>query len=216
MAYFRCGGGLPTQAKAVTATTSQQIVLPDDGNVLESVTVNPQSHSSYYPSASSYYDVDGYEQINLGNNHNYKYVRVHGTHELTETTLWTNPSPSSSFSKQNITLSQNMTNFKYLRIEYAPRPNSSYSSTAVSILVEVDSFFLNSTDYYTNYKSTPTLAAIAPTGVEVIRIVLRDCNYWSKGTDNPKIIGFANGYIDTGSFESDNWACVPLHIYGLK
>ena len=78
MAYFRCGGGLPTQAKAVTATTSQQIVLPDEGNVLESVTVNPQNHTDYYPSASTYYNVSGSESINLGANHNYRYVRVKG------------------------------------------------------------------------------------------------------------------------------------------
>lgn len=100
MAYFRCGGGLPTQTKSVTATTSQQIVVPDDGNLLESVTVNPQSHSSYYPSASGYYNVSGSEQINLGANHNYRYVRIKANSPtiVASVDVWTNPSPTSSVS----------------------------------------------------------------------------------------------------------------------
>lgn len=70
MAYFRCGGGLPTQTKSTTATTSQQIVTPDSGYVLESVTVNPQNHSlqATPTTRTSYYD--------LGSNHNVRYINT--------------------------------------------------------------------------------------------------------------------------------------------
>lgn len=72
MAYFRCGGGLPTQPKSTTATTSQQTVTPDDGYVLESVTVNPQNHSEiYYPSENTSYN-------DMGINHNKRYVNTSG------------------------------------------------------------------------------------------------------------------------------------------
>ena len=67
-------GTTPTQTKTVTATTSAQTVTPDSGYALSSVTVNPQSHSGYYPSASTNITTNGTKD--LGNNHNYRYVNV--------------------------------------------------------------------------------------------------------------------------------------------
>jgi len=42
-----------------------------------------------------------------------------GGGDLSETTLWTNPNPSASFSAQTVTLSQSITNFKYIAFTYA-------------------------------------------------------------------------------------------------
>lgn len=67
-------GTTPTQTKTVTATTSAQTVTPDSGYALSSVTVNPQSHSGHYPSASTNITTNGTKD--LGNNHNYRYVNV--------------------------------------------------------------------------------------------------------------------------------------------
>ena len=67
-------GTTPTQTKTVTATTSAQTVTPDSGYALSSVTVNPQSHSGYYPSAATNITTNGTKD--LGDNHNYRYVNV--------------------------------------------------------------------------------------------------------------------------------------------
>lgn len=60
----------PSQTKSVTATTSQQTVTPDSGKLLNSVTVNPQSHSG----TSSTYTSNGTKD--LGANHNIRYVSI--------------------------------------------------------------------------------------------------------------------------------------------
>lgn len=39
-----------------------------------------------------------------------------GGGQMTETVLWTNPSPTTSFTLQTITLSENFTNYDYVRI----------------------------------------------------------------------------------------------------
>ena len=64
------GGGSTLQAnKTVTATTSQQIVQPDQGyDGLEQVTVNPQVHTATYTPAENTAAND------MGVNNNYRYV----------------------------------------------------------------------------------------------------------------------------------------------
>jgi hypothetical protein len=52
---------------------------------------------------------------------------------MSETVLWTNPSPGSSFSVQNVALSQSFRDFKYVKI-YSK--NSVTSSTSAGIAVE--------------------------------------------------------------------------------
>jgi hypothetical protein len=44
--------------------------------------------------------------------------------KYTETSLWTNSTPTSSFSAQAVTLSQSMADFKYLKIKVAPSTTS--------------------------------------------------------------------------------------------
>ena len=66
------GGGSTLQAnKTVTATTSQQIVQPDQGyDGLEQVTVNPQEHTATYTPAVDTAAND------MGVNNNYRYVNT--------------------------------------------------------------------------------------------------------------------------------------------
>ena len=47
-----------------------------------------------------------------------------GGGKYTETSLWTNSAPTSSFSAQAVTLSQSMADFKYLKIKVAPSTTS--------------------------------------------------------------------------------------------
>lgn len=48
-----------------------------------------------------------------------------GTKTLTETTLWTNSSPTANFAAQDVTLSQSMRNFDYLKVTYKLEKTSS-------------------------------------------------------------------------------------------
>lgn len=70
------GGGSTLQAnKTVTATTSQQIVQPDEGyDGLEQVTVNPQEHTATYTPAADTAAND------MGAQNNYRYVNTSGMH----------------------------------------------------------------------------------------------------------------------------------------
>ena len=60
-----------------------------------------------------------------------------GGGSMTETTLWTNSSPSASFAAQTITLSDNISNYDYIRIKYRynnTTPTDSYAMTDVTSL----------------------------------------------------------------------------------
>ena len=76
------GGGSTLQAnKTVTATTSQQIVQPDQGyDGLEQVTVNPQEHTATYTPA------DNTAANDMGAQNNYRYVDTSGMHTTTNIT----------------------------------------------------------------------------------------------------------------------------------
>ena len=55
---------------------------------------------------------------------------------LTETVLWTNPSPSSSFSNQTVTLSESYTNYKYVGVKYATGTGSSAPEATMILSTE--------------------------------------------------------------------------------
>ena len=57
--------------------------------------------------------------------------------EYTETSLWTNSSPTSSFTSQTVTLSQSIDNYKYVKIKF--RLSTSNSTTSETIY-SVDDF----------------------------------------------------------------------------
>lgn len=61
-----------------------------------------------------------------------------GGGKYTETSLWTNPSPSSNFSGQTVTLSQGMSNFKYIAIKYKTLKTQTESDAITEILTVED------------------------------------------------------------------------------
>lgn len=63
---------IPTQEKDIIATTSQQVVTPDGGYLLNKVTVDPQRHMNTYTPATDTSNND------MGIIHNYRYVDTSG------------------------------------------------------------------------------------------------------------------------------------------
>lgn len=65
------------------------------------------------------------------------FYRTGGGGSATETVLWTNGSPTSSFAAQTVTLSQSMENFKYLKFKAYGSVNNYLE---INIIVAVDEF----------------------------------------------------------------------------
>ena len=149
------------QSKSVTATSSTQYVYPSSGySGLSSVTVNPQVHSGRVSGSEGvlqdlgqYHNVRYVDNTGLIQPYGTKTIEANGTHDvasyskayvnvppqyipLPETTLWTNSSPTSSFSAQSVTLSKAVQNFEYLEIYY--RFSTSDSTTVRDIFLVED------------------------------------------------------------------------------
>lgn len=63
-----------------------------------------------------------------------------------ETTLWTNPNPDTSFSAQTISLSQNISNFDYIKVEY----KDNYSQDTATYKKD---FYIKVSDWMNPYTS---------------------------------------------------------------
>ena len=140
MAFYECGGGLPTQEKSITATTSQQIVLPDTGFAMSKVTVNPQNHSgSATPtSRTSSYD--------LGLNHNVRYIN---TNSVPNSNSGTYPATSRSSS---LDMGSN-NSYRYVDTTGVPNSNSgTYSATSRGSSLDMGS---TNSYRYVNTNSVP-------------------------------------------------------------
>ena len=121
-----------------------------------------------------------------------------GGGKYTETSLWTNPSPTSNFASQSVSLSESMDNFKYIGIKYK-RTTAATDSITVIILV---SEFKLATDGSTNYH--------IGLGGNNTNTYTRRCDYQSNTN-----IGFANA-ARIGASGTDNSVIIPLEILGLN
>lgn len=122
--------------------------------------------------------------------------------EMTAETLWTNPSPSSTFAAQTITLSKSLTanNYKYIGIEY--RCSLSYANT-MEILVTPTQLKNSGTTYY------PTIclgSKVASSSGRRLRFV----EYVSSTQ-----LSFTTGYQNGSSTTSSGYA-IPTKIKGYK
>lgn len=59
------------------------------------------------------------------------YQKCGGGGGMTETVLWTNSSPTSSFAEQTVTLSQDMSNFDYLKIDFSLSTSDTRQSSVI-------------------------------------------------------------------------------------
>ena len=63
-----------------------------------------------------------------------------GGGKQTETVLWTNSAPTSNFADQNVTLSDSMSNYDYLKFTYKKATNNATSTSAVFSVSDVKNF----------------------------------------------------------------------------
>ena len=115
---------------------------------------------------------------------------------LEETTLWTNSSPTSSFAGQAVALSDDITNYDYIRVYW--RYNTT-DATEVSVLMSVSDFQESATS------GKPNMAI----GVRTSSPTKRGVNYSSNTS-----VGFASAVNDVGNVSNGN--ANPTKITGCK
>lgn len=123
--------------------------------------------------------------------------------KYTETVLWTNPSPTADFAAQTITLSDSISNYKYIGIKYCfNKTNTSIIDTAI-------------------YKTEEMRASTTDSGTDhnAIMLGLQTSNYYSfsrvVGYVSDTSIKFTTGYRLNAASSSAN-ANIPLEILGIN
>lgn len=119
MVLYKASKRKMEQSKTVTATTSPQIIAPDEGYQLTSVTVNPQVHSATKTISTR-------ELVDLGAQHNYRKIDTRSfPRGFSETLLWENSAPATSFEAQDMTLNYNISSYDFIKIVYRQGTSSS-------------------------------------------------------------------------------------------
>lgn len=125
-----------------------------------------------------------------------------GDAQYTETSLWTNQSPTGNFSGQNVTLSDSIDNYKYVSIKY--RASISVADEA-NVIVLVSDLKKSVGHNSTNHIAIETGAQYS-SGTIISRMV----TYVNSTT-----IGFSMAYQLNAATSNAGWA-IPLEILGLN
>ncbi len=124
---------------------------------------------------------------------------VGGGGTLSETVLWTNPTPTASFAARTITLSSDINNFKYLKIVHKL---STSNNTESSVMYAVDDF----KNLIINVGYIFGTISGRPSGSNMARRIGYDSDTSIRFTDSSGI----------GVSTTDNNSLIPLAIYGMK
>ena len=128
-------------------------------------------------------------------------VNVPNTPSLNATTLWTNSSPTSSFSSKTVTLSQSKANFDYLEFIYAL--STSQTTLTRSIIIPASEFTSDTSD-----AANKTRVGLSGKGNSTT--FCRFAFYVSNTS-----VQFSNAY-NVAATGNTNASCIPLYIKGLK
>ncbi len=164
------------------------------------VRVKAANHSGYSDETFLVSSSDTY--IDLSANHSFRYASISVSANPTETVLWTNSSPSSSFASQLVTLSQYYTNFDCIAIEYRMDTTQSIGPSGKRIIVESDQFLgMNEAGSY-------GLALLAcPSSTWYVRRVHSGASH--------NIVSFKACY-QYGTTTTANNKCIPYQVIGIK
>ena len=126
--------------------------------------------------------------------------------KMSETVLWTNPSPTSTFASQTVNLSQSIQNFKYIKFKYA---NNCYDTTVQSsVIISIE-------DWINNQSTSGCHIGLGSRGDigSSVFYYLRFA-YYASNTSITFDVGLQSRIGTTSSTE--NAAAIPLQIIGLK
>lgn len=168
------------------------------GKAIASIATNG---SSVTPSSSGQYFYSGWNRMTAAG---YAYSSQPSTGYTygwnSETTLWTNSSPTSTFAAQTVTLSSSLANYNYVKITVAI--DTSTTSTKLIDYIWPRSQFTT----FTSTNSNPQGVIAARTTTNRVRLI--QC------TSNTQVtFGAASGVGATGT---GNTTVIPLYIKGLK
>ena len=122
-----------------------------------------------------------------------------GGGRYTETSLWTNPSPTSSFATQDVTLSQSMDDFKYLAFKVS---NGSANFKAIVSVVEFKNMPLSGANAFAIFPGNANSAG----NTYFARFVTYK---------NTTTVNITTGYQVGGTSQNNTYA-IPLEILGLN
>jgi hypothetical protein len=117
----------PSDSSPVSMSANSNYKPSKKGYAIESydnsVTQSAMANGAYFPSGMVKMPIAGYAYSSRP--------------QMTETTLWTNSSPTSAFVSQDVTLSQDIDNFDYLKITVRA---STTTSTSIGVIISVSDF----------------------------------------------------------------------------
>ena len=120
----------PSDSSPVAITSGTIYKADGGGYAIESQPSNKTPDDTTPPSVSSG------EIVKMGGA-GYLYATQHSG---TETTLWTNNSPTSAFSTQDVTLSQDYTNFKRIKFEFRGTTTDATSASVEYLKEDIDNW----------------------------------------------------------------------------
>lgn len=129
-----------------------------------------------------------------------------GSATWVETILWANPSPSSDFATQTVTLSDDINNYDYLKVSYKNSTTYEGVNDPYSVLISVSDFKTSATGNSTRHNAFTFGGLYAPTNTVWTRFLFYD-------TDTTAKFG---GCTQIGSTGSTNNNAIPLQIVGIK
>lgn len=189
------------EGRALPTTTSFE---PEDGfDGFLDFTVKPQVHSDYYDTAAG---LKSNKVNDMGAYHNYRYVDTTGMITPSETSLWTNPSPTTRMpdgtqSDAFVTISEQYIYFDYLKIRYKRATDVDQISEAILPVAYMGNM----------YTSKCGLTEKDTNGNTYYRLV------HNAGVTTYKTIAFStcNRVVSGQSAITNNGYCIPLEIIGI-
>lgn len=127
-----------------------------------------------------------------------------GGGKMKETTLWTNANPTSNMGSTTITLSQGLSNFKYLKIEF------NYATSSSSIIFDSGLFPTDAFENVTQAAAKQALLLARNDGTIAGRIYARSIKYISDTS-----IGVGIPYVLNGTESITTNNLIPTKIIGV-
>lgn len=185
------GGSAPT---SITPSNSSPAFMSSGGTYQPTANGYAiESYSSKTPSDSTPPSVSSGDIVKMGGA-GYLYATQQGE---TETTLWTNPNPTVTFSAQEVTLSDSIANYKYIEFEWQ---QTSSVATKAKIRMLTTDFAVD------RLTAGPKVALGARSGTT---FYTRICAYLTNTT-----IRFDNCTSTSGT--SASTGCIPTKVIGIN